>query len=270
MDPSTTQAHIRELESVRKQTNLWRLGATLVIVVTLVVSLWLLYADAKALASQGPTQERFVSRLQEGMNERVVPQLKETMGNTLTEMRPVVQAEFVKLNTRVPDITQASLKQVDELQKSLPAKGQKVLDETFGAALRDEEPEIRKMFPDATEEQVKGLVTSLTTAVNERGPNLADELLTPHLTAMQKIHENLRRIQASDQGGSGAEDDWAMGLAVFDVIREDVKGLEIKPGEAAKAVSAAAQKVADAAKNVQDAATHVKGEADKKANEGVK
>ena len=84
MEPSTTEARIRELESIRKQINLWRGGSALVIVATLAICLGLLYSDAKALATQGPKQQEFVDKLQAGMNETVVPRLKETASRTLT------------------------------------------------------------------------------------------------------------------------------------------------------------------------------------------
>lgn len=262
MDPSTTQAQIQELESVRKQINLWRSGAVAIVFVTTIICVGVLYSDVKALALQGPAQERFISQFQAGLNENVVPRLREEAGRTVTEMQPVVQAEFLKLNDRVPELTQASLKQIDELQKSLPERSAKALDETFTAALNEQEPEIRKMFPDATEEQVKGLFTNLGNVVAARGESMADELLSPHLAAMTAIHENLKKIQASDKASAAkAGDDWQLGLAVFDVLRDDVKDLTISDKKAAKLL-------ADAAGKIADTAGHVKNEANKMAKEG--
>ncbi len=227
MEPSTTQARIQELGSVRKQINLWRGGSAGVIFLTMIVCVGLLWSDGRALVNSGPTQQLFVDRLSAGMNENVVPRLREVASRQLTEMQPIVQKEFIKLNTRMPDVTEASLKQLDELQKSLPARGSKVLDETFDKALRAKEPEIKKMFPDATDEQVKTLFTNLGGVVAARSQQVAIELLQPHLNEMQSIHKNLLAIAASDSSGLADTDNWGMGLAVFDVVRDDLKGMTL-------------------------------------------
>ena len=39
---------------------------------------------------QGPAQQQFVTKLQAGLNENVLPRLKETASRTLTEMQPIV------------------------------------------------------------------------------------------------------------------------------------------------------------------------------------
>lgn len=266
MDPSTTEAHIRELESVRKQINLWRSGAVAIIFVATLVSVGVLYSDVKTLAQNGPGQERFIKEFQAGLNERVVPSLREEASRTITEMQPVVQSEFMKLNTRVPDITTASLKQLDLLQQSLPATASKTLDETFNTAFRNQEPEIKKMFPDATEEQVKGLLDNMGKVVSTRGEAVANEMLNPHIAAMQSIHANLQKIQASDKSAAATTEDWDLALAVFDVIRDDVKDLALPSKEAAKMIGDAAKRVSDTADQVSETAKQVGEKAKQEGN----
>lgn len=227
MEPSTTEARIRELERVRRKITLWRSGSAAVIALTMVGCIWLLWSDARALIDQGPKQQIFVDTLQARMNENVFPRLQEVASRQLTEMQPIVQKEFMALNSRVPDVTQASLKQLDELQKSLPERGSKVLDDTFETAFRAKEPEIKKMFPDATEEQVKTLFTNLGNVVSVRSGHLAGELLQPHVSEMQKIHQNLQAIAESKDWQGASTNDWEMGLAVLDVVRDDLKDLTI-------------------------------------------
>lgn len=260
MEPSTTRGRIQELEGVRKEINLWRGGATAVILITVLGCVGLLYSDGKALITQGRQQQVFVDHLQAGMNANVVPRLQQVASRTLTEMQPVVQKEFLALNTRVPELTQASLKQLDELQKSLPERGSKVLDETFSKALNDKEPEIRKMFPDATDDQVKTLFTNLGTVLAARSERVSNELLRPHIDEMQNIHKNLLAIASTDHSAASGGD-WEMGLAVFDVMRDDLKGLTLPQGKAAKLV-------ADAAGKIANTAQHVQNEANKMAKEG--
>lgn len=260
MDSSTTEAQIHELDRVRKQINLWRGGAVATIFAAILLCLGLLVSDVRGLLQQGPTQQAFVGHLQEKMNESIVPRLKEVASSTVTEMQPLVQAEFVRLNERVPELTQASLHQIDELQTSLPKRSAKVLDETFTAALREQEPRIREMFPNATEEQVATLFDNLGRVIVQRGQGLAEELLSPHLAAMAGIRTNLVKIQATEGSSVSKGGDWELGLAVFDVVRDDLKGFAPQQREAAS-------RIAEAAAHVGVVATRVQKEADKLAED---
>ncbi len=58
-------------------------------------------------------------------------------------------------------------------------------------------------------------------------------------------------------------DNWQLGLAVFDVVREDVKGLTLPKGEAAAKIIDAAGRVSEAAKQVAHTADHISNEARK-------
>ncbi|RYG26940.1 hypothetical protein EON82_01375 [bacterium] len=219
-----TQTRIEELERVRKEIGYWRGGAFGIVALAVVASAGLLYSDAHGLVAQGPTQDRFVAKLREGLNEQVVPRVKDIAGNALSEMQPIVQAEFAKLNERVPDVTEASLKQLDELQESLPKRCEKVVQETLGKAIEDGEPEIRAAFNDIDEASMTRLVENLTRMATTRSSHIGEALLAPHMESMKRIHNNLGRIAASEPSAKGeALDDWQMGLAVFDVLRSDIE-----------------------------------------------
>lgn len=264
MEPSTTEGKIRELESVRKQINLWRGGTAGVILLTLVVCLWTLYADAKALAQQGPAQQAFVENLQAGLNQEVVPRLKDVASRQLTEMQPVVQKEFLALNTRVPEITQKSLDQINELQKNLPERASKTLDDTFDKAFREKESQIKSMFPDATEDQVKTLFTNLSAMTQTRSQAVAQELLAPHIQYIDQIQKDLTTISGTEGARPGESgNDWQLGLAVFDVIRPDLQDLQLPKSQAAKMISDAAGRVSDTAKKVADTADQIGDKAKK-------
>lgn len=263
MEPSTTEAQIRELESVRKQINLWRGGTVAVIVGTMVVCLGMLYSDAKALATPGPTQTVFVDALKSGLDENIVPRLKETASRTMTEMQPVIQKEFMDLNKRVPELTQKSLDEVNKLQTTLPETASKALTETFNKALAGKEDEIKKMYPDATEDQVKALFTNLTKVTGDRSTDMAKALLEPHVAQINDIHNNLQTIMSTEPKTGTNTDDWQLGLAVFDVVRDDLKDITLPNKQAKAAIVSAAGKIAEAAGNVKDAANHVANEANK-------
>lgn len=251
MDPSTTEARISELESIRRQTNFWRWGSGAAMLGTMVTCVSLLYSDAHALATPGPTQQAFVNKLQANLNENVVPRLKQTASTALSEMQPVVQKEFSALNTRVPDITQASLKEIDALQKSLPERASKTLNETFDKALRGKEAEIKTMFPNVTEEQVGALFNNLSSVAQERTQAVASDLIAPHVASIGHIRANLEKIAHSEKGNADTGSDWEMGLAVFDVVRTDLKHISPDHKNAAHAIAAAATDVAEAAGHVK-------------------
>ncbi len=267
MDPTTTEARIQELQGIRKQINLWRGGTAAVVLVTLVVCLGLLYSDAKALATQGPSQQMFVDKLQAGLNERVVPQLKEAASRSLTDMQPVVQREFVALNKRVPDVTKATLDQMNQLQTSLPKITSAALTETFDKALRGRDAEIRKMYPSVTEDQVKTMFDNLSKVSSEHGQAMAQALLSSHIAEINDIQTNLHTIAKTEPATGNDADDWQLGLAVFDVVRDDVKGLTLPKGQAASMIAEAAGRVSDTAKQVSQTADDV---AKKAKDEGKK
>ena len=257
MEPTTTEARIRELESIRKQINLWRGGSALVIFATLAICLGLLYSDAKALATQGPTQQLFVDKLQAGMNDKVVPRLQETASRTLTEMQPVVQKEFLALNKRVPDVTKATLDQVQMLQTSLPQTVTKALNDTFEKSLSGKEAQIKGMYPDVTEDQVKTLFQNLNKITADKSQAVAQGIIAPHVAELDGIRKNLDHIAQTEPRTANDSDNWQLGLAVFDVIREDVKDLKLPKGEAATKLKEAADTISDAAKHVAGTANKV-------------
>lgn len=229
MEKGQIETDIRNLERTRREMRWWRAGGALTSLTIVLVCLSMLSSSVRDLTQQGAPQDRYVANLQERLNKDVVPRLQEVASRTITEMQPVVQTEFTRLNTRVPELTQASLKQIDILQKSIPERGEKVLDETLGKALQAQEPKLREMFPTVTDEQVKSLMASLTAMATERGSRLADELLLPHTHRMHSIVEGLRKIQGTEPApASGEVADWQTGLLILDLVREDLKTLEPK------------------------------------------
>ena len=243
MESDQIKAKIAQLERMRREMTWWRIGGVIAAFAIVGVCLSLLNTSVRDLTEKGPPQDIYITHLQQGLSKDFVPRLQEVASRTLTEMQPVVQTEFQRLNTRVPELTQATIKQAELLQTSLPKRAENVLDETFTAALKSQEPMIRKTFPSVKEDQVRGLMTSLVDMAGQRGSRVADELLLPHTEKTKKILENLRAIETSEpQNATGESADWEMGLLVFDLVRGD-----LDPSGAAKDAStnATAGKMAD-------------------------
>ncbi|RYG40027.1 hypothetical protein EON79_23305, partial [bacterium] len=128
--------NIRELEKTRREASYWRIGGTLAALGIVVTCVALLSSSVNGLIRSGPQQEVYVTELRQGLDKEIVPRLQQVASQTLTEMQPVVETEFRQLNARVPELTQATMKELEKLQASIPERGEKVLDETFGAALK--------------------------------------------------------------------------------------------------------------------------------------
>ena len=224
MEPDLVKQKIARLGRMHREMTFWRVGGFVCAIGIVLVCASVLSTSVRDLTQRGPAQDIYVTELQQGLSRDVVPRLQEVASRTMTEMQPVVMAEFQKLNTRVPELTQATLKELNLMQTSLPKKAEKVLDETFTAALKAQEPKIRQEFPSVKEEQVKALVVSLVDMASTRGTHVADELLRPHTDRTKKILENIRAIETTEPPSAEGENaDWQMGLVVLDLVREDTK-----------------------------------------------
>ncbi|CAN5494765.1 hypothetical protein BH11ARM2_BH11ARM2_22490 [soil metagenome] len=229
MQSEQVRREIKELEAIHRESKWWHIGGTVATLAIVAVCANLLYKSVNGLVSSGKDQDQFVAELKTSLDKDIVPRMQQVASQTITEMQPVVMKEFQGLNSRVPELTQATLDQVQKLQTSIPERSSKVLDETFGKALKDQEPEIRKMFPNVTDEQVKSLMDNLGQMAMKRGSDVANEILLPHTHRIQSIVDNLHKIEATEPKTPNDETaDWHMGIIVFDLVRGDLKGLEPK------------------------------------------
>jgi hypothetical protein len=225
---------IRLLKNMRRESALWRYGSLAVIALTVVYSIATLRNSAYALVEPGPGQTEFTTKLTEGLQKDVFPNVQQIATQTLTEMRPEVTASFEKLNERAPEVAQASLEQLSLLQQNLPARSEKALDETFSAELKKREGKIKEMFPDVTEEKVQTLVANLTTVGQKRMPGIADQLIGKHVSAVNGIVADIVTIHDGEKVPAGNEAaNWEMALAVVDLLRDDLR--EMAPAEARRA-----------------------------------
>lgn len=230
MQASTVQAEIRQLESYRQQATWWRIGAFVLLVVIVGGSLASLNSAVHGLTDKGPAQDQFVSHFSEGMRTQVMPNIQTLASQTLTEIQPQIRDEFTKLNARVPEITDATVKELQTLQTELPQASEKTLDDSFRNLLTSREAKIRSMYPDVTEEQVKGLVDNLQKSGEEEIKNANNELFAPHQAALSGIMDHMNTIRDSEASSTaGQNPDWEMGLSIFEVLRDDLK--ELKPAD---------------------------------------
>ena len=224
MEAAIVQANIRELEALHTQTRFWRWGISLALLLTVVICLVTLRNAVTGLTNDGPTKEAFVKDLGDRMQKNAIPTIEQMGVTALHEIN--FDAEVKKLNKRTPELTQASMKEVKLFGDELPARGKKVLDATFGAALKQHESKIKTMFPEATDAQVSGLMTNLSNEAMSQAADVNDELFAQHKKAIDSILKDFAAIQSSGAADAkGQEPTWDMALLVFDLARNDLKSL---------------------------------------------
>jgi len=234
MDTLNTPAEIAELKKLRQQNSWWRTGATVVTVLWIGGCFLSVNDSIQGLFKPGARQTKFVETLSGNIQKDIVPQVEDIAKRTFTEAQPQVQASLTKLNGRVPELTQASFKELETLQTSLPAKGKTVLDKSYGEMLTGKEAKIKEMFPDATEETIKALTTNMTAIAQEKAVTVNDKLFAKHQDSLMGIMGSMDKIRATEPKSASPEgDNWSLALAVMDVVRDDMKDLEAKANSAA-------------------------------------
>ncbi len=228
MDALNTQSEIVELENLRRQTSFWRLGAGILSIAWVAGCMIIVNDSVRGLFNTGPRQEKFVSILSSNIQKDIAPGVQTLAAQTIAQARPEVEASFTKLNGRVPELASASVKELQSLQTSLPAKGQKLLGSTFGEMITSKDQKIRQMFPDATEENVKALTQNLTAMGQERAVSVNNKLIGKHQTALNDIVSNMEKIRLDEAKtpASAMGDNWDMALAFMDVVHDDMKDIQ--------------------------------------------
>lgn len=189
---------ISELEALRSQARLWRIGATCAIVLIVVLCVGSLVNSVHNLFRPGPAQDEFSSTLTTDLKRDVLPNVQTLATQAITDSKPEVETAFSKLNGRVPELTSASLKQLELLQHNLPERGDKVLNATYGVMLKKHEAKIKTMFPEATDENVAALVTNMTAEGQKQIVSANDTLFSKHMEALNGIVADLTTIQNTE------------------------------------------------------------------------
>jgi len=213
----------------------WRLGATFASLAVVAVSALTIKNSFQGLFVEGPKQEKFVASLNEGLKADVVPMVQSMAGSTFSRLQPEVTKSFQKLNERVPEVTQATMDELEKLQQNLPVRAEKIMNESFGNMLQAKEEKIKQMFPEATEEQVQNLITNLAEQGKEQVKLANEELFAQHQKELFDIIACMNKIKDSEAKSiKGVDPTWEMGLTVLDVFRSDLEELRPKANKEAK------------------------------------
>lgn len=231
----TVQKQIEELEKLRTQMRWWKLGATFASLAVVAVSALTIKNSFQGLIVEGPKQEKFVASLNEGLKTDVIPMVQSMAGSTISQLQPEVTKSFEKLNERVPEVTQATIDELEKLQNNLPVRAEKIMNETFGTMLQAKEQKIKEMFPEATEEQVQNLITNLAEQGKEQVKLANEELFSQHQKELFDIIACMNKIKESEAPNiKGVDPTWEMGLLVLDVFRSELEELRPKTAKEEK------------------------------------
>ncbi len=234
MNPAEVSAQVQELESLRSQLRLWRTAIPLVTVSVVAYGVFTIYDSAASLVVEGPPREEFVAAFTDGLNKEVRPIVEKVAQQTFTQTRDAVNKELARLNDRTPEMAGALKKEVELLVNNIPRRGEKVLQASFGVMLKKREADIRKLYPEATEQRVATLLLGLTDLTQQRLDHVTHQLFSPHLEALSGIMEDIAHIQRTEV--VGAREDLAsadMALLVFDLIREEFAVLHVEESDPA-------------------------------------
>lgn len=234
MTPEEVSNQIRELESVRSQLRLWRTAIPLVAVSVISYGVFTIYDSAASLVTEGPPREEFVAALTDGLNKEVRPVVEKIAQQTFSETRDAVNKELARLNDRTPEMAGALKKEVETLMHNIPRRGEMVLQASFGTMLKKREADIRKQYPDVTEQKVATLMLALTELTHERLDHVTHHLFSPHLESLSGIMADISHIQRTET--INPKDDlasWDMALLVFDLIRDEFADLHVDEADPA-------------------------------------
>lgn len=224
MNQGMEENKIEQLQKLKTQLKIWRYGAVAAGVFVVLACIDTIHSSVEGLTQKGPRQEKFVSNLAEGLQRDIVPMLEQMAGQTLSEVRPEVEAAFRTVNNRVPELANATLSELEMLQTNLPKRGEQVLTTTFGDMLVKKEDKLNEMFPEATEEQISRLLSNLAESSTMQAAFANQELFEKHQNALTRIHANLESISAAEEHKiANVDPNWEMGLLVMDIFRADLE-----------------------------------------------
>lgn len=225
--PDEIQQHIDELTRLRSQARNWRLATVLGILVIVIGCVTLILSSMYSLAKPGPKQDELKKELEARFNQDIKPELERIAKDTLNDVKRDVEKELQKVNSRSPELIEAFNNQLVTLQQTLPQRGEKVLQDTFGKEFRSRKPKLEKMFPGVTEEKIQRLVDNVIDESHASMDHLSQVLFGQHLKAMNGIFEHIDTIKKTEPVAADEEiASWETALMVFDIVREELRAFE--------------------------------------------
>lgn len=229
MPPSNQEIaqKIQELQRAQSQVRFWRTLTVIAVILIVVTCVGLMSAAVNRLTSPTDAQQEFVKVLLSGVNEDLVPQLQQIATTAAADLAPIIQDELNQLNLRAPDFAEALRRELYQLTVNVTGRSEKVLDDTIGSIARKRQDFIMKEFENVTPDRALTMAENLVTIAHERVEQMSDTFFADHIVALNRITENLQKIQQAELANVRHEvPNWEMALLFFDLVRDELRGIE--------------------------------------------
>ncbi len=220
MENESVRSVIEELNAVRRQAQVWRSLLVIVLLVFVVSCVSLLWNAASSLAQEGPKRDRFVQKIGMSMQNDILPKLKDVGAEVAR--RVDFNKQIATLNQSIPKVAGDALGEVRLFAEGVPEKGMKVVSDEFSTALESQGDKLNEEFPEATDEQLKNLMSNMTNEAQYQLGAIMDQIASEHITTMNDILADMKAIQALE--GEKASTDVPtieMVFLISDILRAD-------------------------------------------------
>lgn len=212
---------IAEVQRLQRQIRRWRLAGVLVVLAVAFGCLLHVRGQAETLVSPGPKHEVFLSELKEGLARDVLPETRLLAGQTLERLGPALQTELVRMEQRIPELTERAEAEMDLLRKNLRDRLERALQPTVGRVLERRVAAWQKQYPNLTADQLAEAAQRLGNEVNDRVANVASSIMVPFEGTWGKILEDLERIRKLE-AGQDEIDSWDLALVSIGLVHQEL------------------------------------------------
>jgi len=249
MENPDIQSEIIELRAIRRQVVYWRVGLVCLFLAIIFTCVSIFWSAIRNLANDGEGRDLFVQTLTYKLKNEVTPQVKEVGEETLRRLD--FKGKIQYLNSRAPDVANASMTELRQLASDIPVRGQQVITNVFNQTIQARKNTLTKEFPDIKEEEITSFLADFTEETQTQVTNVTNSLFTPHINAMNGITNDLIAIQQVEGRAASADMPTVeMAVLIMDILRADMASMTDKyPGKKPGAAAPAAkQKPATPAK----------------------
>lgn len=228
MSTEDINKQILELEGLRRQTRRFSLGITLALAVVVLVGVGAIISSFYDLTVAGAKQDLFLKQLGGRLQVQVLPMVQKLVDPSIKRLKPAVETELQRLDARAPEIVNVAIRELNTLGTNLPVRAGFILEETVGKELQKRDARLRKMFPEATDEQVAILLNNIHLEAQDQLLKTGETLFNPHLNSIQNILADLGKIEKTEAVNTKQEiSPWQMAYLFMDVFTQEFKDLSV-------------------------------------------
>ncbi|MEI6085227.1 MAG: hypothetical protein WCS70_13130 [Verrucomicrobiota bacterium] len=215
------QTKIEKLQALQVQIRRWRLGGVVTILVIVASCLWHVRQQSLALLNEGPTHDKFMTALKNGLANDAVPEVKKLTAHTLDRLGPILQKEMVKIERRMPEFTARAEKEMDLLRQHLPERAERALKPSIGKAMENRLAKWRVEYPNLTADQLSEAAGRLTAEAHNRMANVASAVMLPYEDSLEKMVADLAEIRHLEAGHDDV-DPWDLAVVSLGLLHEEL------------------------------------------------